>query len=76
MRADCQRKAREGVLDMTYLERRLDGIEARLDDLCGLLGEVLDKLGVGEVETSSPMDLRLEGIWGEPNMATGDSQSD
>lgn len=33
MRTDCQRKARHGVLDMTYLERRLDSIEAHMEEL-------------------------------------------
>lgn len=51
MRSDCNRKARTGVLDMTYIERRLDAIEARIDDLCGLLGEVLERIDKGESVT-------------------------
>lgn len=52
MATNCTKRAVEGVLDMTYLERRLNEIEARIDDLCGLLGEVLDGLGAGEVQTN------------------------
>lgn len=46
----CYKRAKEGVVDLPYIESRLDEIEARLDDLCGLLGSVLEALGVGEVE--------------------------
>jgi hypothetical protein len=63
MKADCVKRARNGVLDMTYLERRLDSIEARIDDLCGLLGEVLERLGVDSVPDSLD-DLPIEAFHG------------
>ena len=43
----CQRKAKEGVMDIPYIENRLDAIEARIDDLCGLLGELLERIDRG-----------------------------
>ena len=51
MATHCYKRAREGVVDLPYIERRLDEIDARIDDLCGLLGSVLEALGVDSVET-------------------------
>lgn len=50
-------------MDMTYIERRLDEIESRIDDLCGLLGSVLEAVGLDSVETkpAHPATLRLIG---------------
>lgn len=50
-------------MDMAYIERRLDMIEARIDDLCGLLGAVLESVGLDSVETKpAPVaQLRLIG---------------
>lgn len=48
---NCHKRAKEGVVDLPYIESRLDVIEARIDDLCGLLGSVLEALGVDSVET-------------------------
>lgn len=61
----CEQRARKGVMDLTYIERRLDIIEARIDDLCGLLGSVLEALGVDSVTTPD---------YGDPDIATADSQ--
>lgn len=49
----CHRMAKDGVMDMTYIERRLDEIESRLDDLCGLLGSVLEAVGLDSVDDST-----------------------
>lgn len=59
----CYKRAKEGVVDLPYIESRLDEIESRLDDLCGLLGSVLEALGVDSVETkpTHPCQLRLIG---------------
>lgn len=60
---NCHKRARLGVVDLPYIERRLDEIDARIDDLCGLLGSVLEALGVDQVETKPlhPTQLRLIG---------------
>lgn len=71
LRTNCHHQMKEGILDMTYLEHRLDSVEARIDDLCRLLGCVLEGLGVypNGIDTSQPklpfpMDLTLdERIW-------------
>lgn len=55
-KTNCHERATKGVLDMEYLERRLDAIEARIDDLCGLLGEVLERFGRGEISTEDPQE--------------------
>lgn len=44
MATNCNKRARQGVLDARYIESRLDVIEARIDDLCGLLGELLERI--------------------------------
>lgn len=44
MATNCKKQAKEGVADATYFERRLDTIETRIDDLCGLVGQLLDAL--------------------------------
>lgn len=49
----CEQRARKGVMDLTYVERRLDEIDARIDDLCGLLGSALEALGVDSVQTNA-----------------------
>lgn len=53
---------------MAYLEQRLDSIEARIDDLCGLIGELVERidrgLPVSEIDSSPPMDLTIPpGLW-------------
>lgn len=44
MITNCRRQMLEGVTDAIYLERRLEQIEVRIDDLCQILGEVSDAL--------------------------------
>jgi hypothetical protein len=48
---DAQNRAKNGVLDMTYVERRLDGIEERIEDLTKMLEAVLEQQGITEVKT-------------------------
>jgi hypothetical protein len=61
----CYKRMKEGVVDEAYIDRRLDSIEARIDDLCGLLGSVLEALNVDSVDTTPKMDLRLDNLWGD-----------
>ncbi len=44
MATNCNKKAREGVLDTRYFERRLDELDARIDDLCGMIAELLERI--------------------------------
>lgn len=57
MTTKCIKRMVQGVADFTYIERRLDEIEARIDDLCGLLSELLERIDKGqsltEIDTTS-----------------------
>lgn len=66
----CFRRMKEGMMvDLQHIDFRLDSIEARIDDLCGLLGEVLERIDQGkslsEITTEPPpMDLTIpESLW-------------
>lgn len=62
---NCTKRMREGVVDSEYFDRRLDVIEARIDDLCGLLGSVLEALGIDSVETPAHPCTQLRLIGGD-----------
>lgn len=55
----CHRRMKEGVMDQSQIEFRLDQIESRIDDLCGLLGEVLERVGHEAVSFNDHPDLEL-----------------
>lgn len=48
MTTRCMKRMVQGVADSTYIEHRLDEIEARIDDLCGLLSELLERIDKGQ----------------------------